>query len=119
MRTLVIVLVVGGVASADPILPKLPFDKPSAKKKTPLPVDHKEVYNQGSEVRCWEYPHFGVKEVDVGEVGAERIVLMPPLETGGKRACTRAAEPGERKLEAQEHYYWGALGDTLLLTSAD
>ena len=45
------------------------------------------------EVACFSYPHFLVKQVDLGEVGADRLSIIP---SGGKTIpCRQAKERNE------------------------
>ena len=71
------------------------------------------------EVRCFYFPSVMVKEIDEGEIGDQQIsyILLGPGQTIPD--CAEKAIAGERKLPAEESYFWGVAADSLFLIDAD
>ena len=76
------------------------FDKPVRKQR----VDLRRTPNQLTDracVTCYFFPNFMVKEVDLGEVGAERLGIVPiKPQTTGK--CVRARGKEEIVIPAEQ-----------------
>ena len=69
---------------------------------------------------CFEYKNFGIKEVDLAEIGAESLSLLPKMQTGEHRSCGQRSEARERPLKVlTEDYFWGVKDDVAFFTSAD
>lgn len=69
------------------------FDKPKNKKTVdlgPSPAG----FGAGAKVNCYFYPNFMVKEVDMGEKGAERLAIVP-VKQGVVPKCTRVRSKNE------------------------
>lgn len=67
-------------------------------------------------ISCFYYPTFMVKQVDLGEKGAESHAVMPSF--GGKPACERVQE-GETILQDWRGYFLGVKGNYVFLDADD
>jgi hypothetical protein len=76
------------------------FDRPLSTKIVDLGPSK---YSSGSRarVRCYYFPGFMVKEVDLGEKGAERLAILPGAKTGVTR-CTQARNKSELVVNPDE-----------------
>jgi hypothetical protein len=95
------------------------FDKPVRKQR----VDLRRTPNQLTDrarVTCYFFPNFMVKEVDMGEVGAERLGILPvtPQSTG---KCVRARGKEEIVIPAEQWsgYFMGVKKDYIFLSGSD
>jgi hypothetical protein len=90
-----------------------PFDVPLAVDEVRLAADPA---NPSAERRitCQRYPEFAIKEVDFGEVGAERIAILTP-----DAPCTEAASGESVITHEMAGYYLGAKGSYLFLQTPD
>jgi hypothetical protein len=99
------------------------FDKPLSKKSVDLGPSESNPKNHGQKssgkVTCYYYPGFMVKEVDLGEKGAERLAIVP----AGKAAtsCTRARSKTEKVINPDEWsgYFKGVKGNLVFFNSDD
>lgn len=95
------------------------FDKPVLKKTIDIGPAR---YNPGThgKVNCYFFPDFMVKEVDMGEKGAERLAIVP---TGKSkvRDCSRLREPGEKVINPDDWsgYFMGVKGDLVFFSADD
>src|SRR5690242_8062262 len=64
------------------------FDKPSNLVRLPLPADPDNPQAK-PELSCAYYPRFMVKEVDLGEKGAEQLSIFPVAADQPAPACRR------------------------------
>lgn len=97
------------------------FDKPVREVHLPLPKDPLNPQAK-TELSCFYYPDMMIKQVDMGEVGAERISVTPVAAGATPPACVRDQAKNELALgeqEGWEGYYLGNKDDYLVLTSAD
>lgn len=71
-------------------------------------------------VTCSIYPHFMVKQVDEGEVGAAQLSIIP-LAPGAKPVCQRKNIPGEKVVDPKEWtgYADGVKGDYVFFSADD
>jgi hypothetical protein len=71
------------------------------------------------EVRCFYFSRLMVKEIDAGDIGDQQIsyILLGPGQTIPD--CVEKAIAGERKLPAEESYFWGVAADSLFVIDAD
>jgi hypothetical protein len=97
------------------------FDRPLHETHTPLPRDP---YNPGLKpmLSCFYYPNFMVKQVDLGEKGAEQISVLPYwLKDNKEPPCLRTNATDEMLIDprAWSGYFEGVKGDFVFLVSAD
>jgi hypothetical protein len=111
------VLATIGIAQADP--PTL-FDTPAKVVRVPLPPDTLNPQSK-PRVTCRYYAAFMVKEVDLGEVGADQISLLLVAPKAKMPACTRANVAGERVFPAAawSGYVLGVKGPYVFLDGSD
>ena len=95
------------------------FDKPVRRQRVNLPAQADPPGNR-ARVTCYFFPTFMVKEVDMGEVGAERLAILPvtPQSTG---KCTRARSKGEIVIPVKEWsgYFMGVKKDFVFFSADD
>lgn len=91
------------------------FDKPLREEHVPIANPQAQ-----SEVTCATYPGFMVKQVDMGEVGAEQLSILP-LAKGAKPACKRENAKGELVVppDAWGGYFKGAKGQFVFFDADD
>jgi hypothetical protein len=72
------------------------------------------------DVSCFTYPHFMVKQVNFGEVGADRLSILPAA-PGKMPACRQAKERNEYVIPADSWsgYFEGVKSDYAFFTAAD
>jgi hypothetical protein len=102
--------------SATPAL----FDTPAKILRLPLAGDPA---NPGAKAQlsCFYYPHFMVKEVDLGELGAEQLSLIPIAAGQKKPTCVRANVPTEMVVSPDDWtgYFWGVKGSYVFFSAGD
>lgn len=95
------------------------FDKPVRKQRVNLGKAANPLSDRNS-ITCYYFPHFMVKEVDLGEVGAERlgIVRVTPQSTG---KCTRARSKEEMVVPVKEWsgYFMGVKNSYVFFSGDD
>ena len=95
------------------------FDKPVRKQRVNLGRAANPLSDR-NRVTCYYFPHFMVKEVDLGEVGAERlgIVRVTPQSTG---KCTRARSKEEMVVPVKEWdgYFMGVKNGYVFFSGSD
>lgn len=72
-----------------------------------------------AKVSCYFFPSFMVKQVDMGEKGAERLAIVP-----GKikdHTCSRLRDQGEKEINSDEWtgYFMGVKGDLVFFAADD
>jgi hypothetical protein len=95
------------------------FDKPVRKQR----VDLGKVANPLSDrhrVTCYFFPNFMVKEVDMGEVGAERLGIVP-VKPQSKGKCVRARGKEEIVIPAKQWsgYFMGVKNGYVFFSGDD
>jgi hypothetical protein len=72
------------------------------------------------DVSCFTYPHFVVKQVDLGEVGADRLSIIPAA-PGITSPCRRAKERNEYVIpsDSWSGYFDGVKSDYAFFNAAD
>jgi hypothetical protein len=72
------------------------------------------------EVSCFIYPHFVVKQVDFGEVGTERLSIIPVV-SGATPPCRQEKEQNENVIPADtwSDYFEGVKSDYAFFKAAD
>ena len=95
------------------------FDKPLDKLVVKLPADHDNLQAKPNR-SCSYYSGFMVKEVDLGEVGADELSITPIAKGGPKPSC-EAKTAGEIIIKADDWsgYFEGAKGDFVFFTAGD
>ena len=85
------------------------FDAPTKVVRLPLPRDPD---NPGAKARvsCFYFPGFMVKEVDLGEKGAESLSITSAVRRSGQVGCRRETGSGERVIAPGDWsgYFTGA-----------
>jgi hypothetical protein len=101
------------------------FDKPASKRVVDLgssrsnPPGRNAKDQVRAKVTCYYFSAFMVKEVDMGEKGAERLAIVP-VRKSETRTCSRLRDPGEREINSDDWsgYFMGVKG-RLVFFSAD
>jgi len=98
------------------------FDTPAKTIHLPLPADPANPTDK-AQLSCFYFPRFMVKEVDLGEVGAEQLSIVPVATGAGakKPVCKRENVDGEKVVSAEDWggYFWGAKGNYVFFSSED
>jgi hypothetical protein len=90
------------------------FDEPLTVDNTPLPKDKANPDAQPV-VNCYRFAGFMVKEVDLGEVGAESLAITRP-----DAACERAAGKDDKPVKDDNAgYFFGAKGNLVFFQAED
>jgi len=91
------------------------FDKPLETKAVTLPPTET---NPKPKLTCRYYPHFMVKEIDEGEVGAAQLSILPAVP---KPLCQRQNIATEKVVDPKDWsgYVEGAKGDFVFFTADD
>jgi hypothetical protein len=112
---LVAALVAPGMAAAKPA--NSIFDPPLDTQKRVLPSG-KDLAK--ATLTCSYYPHFMVKQIDEGEVGAAQLSIVPE-ESAHKAACQRANLPSEKVVDVKDWsgYFKGVKGDYVFFDAED
>jgi hypothetical protein len=97
------------------------FDKPLREIHTPLPGDP---YNPQAKpmLSCFYYPNFMVKQIDLGEKGAEQISILPYwIKDNKEPPCLRANATDEMVINSRAllGYFEGVKNDFVFLESAE
>jgi hypothetical protein len=107
-------------SSASAATAALPFDKPLHEKRLALPPDP---YNpQGKPaLTCFYFPHLMVKQVDLGEKGAEQLSMTFVPKGQPEPACQRADAKDEKVVDsnAWSGYFKGVKGDYVFFEGSD
>ena len=93
------------------------FDKPASKKVVDLgpsrsnPPGRNANDQTRAKVTCYYFSGFMVKEVDMGEKGAERLAIVP-VRKNEMHTCSRLRDPGEREISSDDWsgYFMGVKG---------
>lgn len=95
------------------------FDKPVRKQRVELGKAANPLSDR-HRVTCYFFPNFMVKEVDLGEVGAERLGIVPvkPQSTG-KCVRTRGKEEIVVPAEQWSGYFMGVKNDYVFFSGED
>ena len=92
------------------------FDKPLKTIHVPLPKDPDNPQAK-TEVACFVYPHFMVKQIDLGEEGADQLSIIP----SATRACQKKNFADEKIIPAKDWsgYFSGVKGDFVVFDADD
>jgi hypothetical protein len=96
-----------------------PFDAPLQVRRVRLPPDPQNP-NARRRVSCFYYRSIVVKQVDYGEVGAERLALLPVL-SGNATPCRAMRETNEYVIPADSWsgYFKGVKSEYAFFDAAD
>lgn len=90
-----------------------PFDQPVAVDNAELPVDKANAEVKPG-VNCYRFRGFMVKEVDLGEVGAEKLAILPE-----DAKCEREDAAERKVVDPSAGYFLGAKGNLAFFQAAD
>jgi hypothetical protein len=95
------------------------FDQPVAKKTVDLGPS-KSSPGSRAKVTCYFFSSFMVKEVDMGEKGADRLAVVP-ITRSKTHTCTRLRDPGERVVNPDDWtgYFKGVKGGLVFFDADD
>jgi len=105
-----------GAALAAPAL----YDKPARVQHLPLPADPQNPQAKPV-LSCFYFRHFMVKEVDLGELGAEQLSILP-IEAGHQAPVCRRDNAADEKLVSPDDwsgYFDGVKGDYVFFSAED
>jgi hypothetical protein len=93
------------------------FDTPLEMQKKTLPASKT---SGKATLTCRYYPHFMVKQIDAGEVGADELSIVPN-EAAHKAPCQRADLPAEKVVDPKDWsgYVKGVKGDYVFFDAGD
>jgi hypothetical protein len=93
------------------------FDKPLSTRTIDLGPSNSSP-GARSKITCYYFPSFMVKEVDLGEKGADRLAIVP--RKGKDHTCSRLRDQGEKEINSDDWtgYFKGVKG-TLVFFDAD
>jgi hypothetical protein len=97
------------------------FDKPLFTKTVELGAAKSGPQNR-AKVTCYFFANFMVKEVDIGEKGAERLAIVPVTNRKDKEhTCSRLRDVGEKEISSDEWsgYFKGVKGDLVFFDADD
>lgn len=110
------------------LLPLSPGQKPLPGEKFDRPVRRQRVelgraansLSDRNRVTCYFFPNFMVKEVDLGEVGAERLGIVPVTPPGTGK-CTRARSKEEIVIPVEQWsgYFMGVKNGYVFFSGED
>jgi len=94
------------------------FDKPLKVVRLPLPHDPDNPQAK-AELTCSYYKNFAVKQVDMGEEGADQLSIIPI--TAAQPACARANVASEKVISADDWsgYFDGVKGSYVFFSAGD
>jgi hypothetical protein len=96
------------------------FDKPLHKTRTTLPTDQDNPRSKPI-LSCFYYSDFMVKQVDLGEQGAEQISILAWAKDHAEPKCLRANAKNEIVIDPKvwSGYFEGVKGDFVFLRADD
>lgn len=96
------------------------FDKPLQEKHVPLPKDPDNPQSRPM-LSCFYYPHFMVKQVDLGEEGAEQLSILPLSKGQAEPSCRRANAKDEMVIDSRawSGYFKGVMGNFVFFDADD
>src|ERR1700761_2518217 len=94
------------------------YDKPIKVVHLPLPRDPQNP-DAKAVLSCSYYPHFMVKQVDLGEEGADQLSIVPI--SGAQPACARANLATEKVISSDDWsgYFDGVKGNYVFFSAGD
>jgi hypothetical protein len=117
--TLSLALVLLGLSSAAQAAGGL-FDAPIKLVRLPLPADPANPQAK-AQLSCFYFPRFAVKEVDLGELGAEQLSIIPVAQGAKRPVCKRDNIDSEIVIPGDEWsgYFWGVKGGYVFFSAED
>jgi hypothetical protein len=108
------------VAFAAPAAAPSPFDAPLKVVRVALPPDRDNPQAR-PKVSCFYFPRFLVKEIDLGEVGAAQLSILPLAAAPAKTPCRQQNSPGERVVAPTDWtgYFDGVRGGYVIFSAED
>jgi hypothetical protein len=96
------------------------FDQPQFTKTVDLGAS-KASPGSRAKVTCYFFASFMVKEVDMGEKGAERLAIVPIANHNKDHTCSRLRDPGEKEVNTDDWsgYFKGVKGDMVFFDADD
>ena len=96
------------------------FDTPAKTLRLPLAADPANPTDK-VHLSCFYFPHFMVKEVDLGELGAEQLSFIPIAAGQKKPVCIRENAPAEKVISPDDWsgYFWGVKGNYVFFSAGD
>lgn len=94
------------------------FDKPLKTVRVPLPKDPDNPQAKPA-VACAYYPHFMVKQIDLGEVGADQLSILSFASTPPACAKKNAADEKVVSQDDWTGYFEGVKGDYVVFDAED
>jgi tetratricopeptide (TPR) repeat protein len=82
-----------------------PFDRPLSKKVIMLPANPASPQAKPA-LSCFYYPNFMVKEIDLGELGAWQLSIIPASRNYKETACRRQNIQSERVIDSDPDSGW-------------
>ncbi|HEY2445213.1 MAG TPA: hypothetical protein VGI20_05680 [Rhizomicrobium sp.] len=91
------------------------LEKPVKIVRAPLPRDPDNPQAK-AELSCTYYPHFAVKQIDLGEIGADQLSILP-----AGAPCRKDNSANEKVVSANDWtgYFEGAKGDYIIFDAED
>ena len=96
------------------------FDAPVKVEHLPLPADPANPQAK-AQLSCFYFPHFAVKEIDLGQPGADQLSIIP-IAAGAKRpVCKRENIDSEIVIRGEDWsgYFWGVRGSYIFFSAED
>jgi hypothetical protein len=115
-----IVMLTGSISvSASGAPNQSPFDPPAETRREKLAPDPQKPGLERT-VSCFDYPRFTIRQVDLGEVGAATLSIIPSA-PGKKPACAEQPQDGEYEIpnELWSGYFVGVKGDYAFFDAGD
>ena len=94
------------------------FDRPLREQHLPLPPDPVNPQTKPM-LSCFYFPHLMVKQVDMGEVGAEQLSMTYLAKGQAAPACRRENAKGETVITNWSGYFKGVKNDYVFFSGAD
>ena len=96
------------------------FDAPIKLVRLPLPAEPSNPQAK-AQLSCFYFPRFMVKEVDLGELGAEQLSVIPVAQGAKRPVCKRENIDGEIVIPGDEWsgYFWGVKGGYVFFSAED
>ena len=114
IKALLLLGILGGGIGAPVMAEELgPFDEPVSEETLELPASDLDP-DAKPQVACSRFAAFAVKEVDIGEIGAEKLSLIGPAD-----ACTVDTLGEKIVKDAVAGYFLGVSGDYVFFQAPD
>ncbi|MGA9672134.1 MAG: hypothetical protein WBQ94_23175 [Terracidiphilus sp.] len=100
--------------------PPTHFDTPLLQKHLPLPRDPDNPQSKPL-LSCYYYPHFMVKQIDLGEEGAEQLSILHISKGEEQPPCRRTNAKDEMVIDSKawDGYFEGVKGSFVFFNAAD